>query len=111
MNTQHIWTIGASFIQGYCTAASTRASKTRYLGSSPSAPARIMEKKKVCPEVYKQEGKPDRLCVLDYYHSGYCQDETGFKFWIEYLPMGYKVYWPDFLGNGPDGYPMNNKSF
>lgn len=67
--------------------------------------------KKVCPEAYKKEGSPDRHCVLKQYHSGYCQDETGFKFYIEYLSGGSKVYWPDFLGNGPNGYPMNNKAF
>jgi len=66
---------------------------------------------KVCQEVYKQEGCPDRHCTLDYYHVGCCEDETGFMFIVEHLPLGFKVYWPDHLGNGPSGYPMNNPAF
>ena len=66
---------------------------------------------KICSEVYKGNGDPDRHCVLDEYHVGCCKDETGFKFTVEHLAFDHKVYWPNHIGNGPSGYPMNNEGF
>jgi hypothetical protein len=66
---------------------------------------------KVCSEVYKGLDGPNRRCVLDEYHVGCCKDESGFKFIVEHLAFDHKVYWPNQLGNGPSGYPMNNEAF
>jgi hypothetical protein len=66
---------------------------------------------KICPEIYKEDGEPNRCCILDSYHVGCCQDGSGFKFIVEHLAFDHKVYWPDRLGNGPSGYPMNNEAF
>lgn len=45
----------------------------------------------------------DKACSLDKYHDGFHQDINGFKFFDE--------KWPNHLGNGPSGYPMNNPGF
>ena len=44
-----------------------------------------------------------KSCVKELYHSGYHQDNSGFKF----IDDNY----PDQLGNSPNGYPMNNPAF
>lgn len=48
----------------------------------------------------KAQGK---VCDLELYHDGVHIDSTGFKF----IDKDY----PDLLGNGPSGYPMNNRGF
>jgi hypothetical protein len=44
------------------------------------------------------------------YHGGHCRSEDGFEFIVEHTDYGL-VYWPDYLGNGPNRYPMNNRAF
>jgi hypothetical protein len=44
-----------------------------------------------------------RICDLEQYHEGAHIDPSGFKFIDD--------RYPDHLGNGPDGYPMNNPAF
>lgn len=44
-----------------------------------------------------------KTCVLEKYHGSDHQDDIGFKFIDD--------RWPNYLGNGPDGYPMNNAAF
>lgn len=44
-----------------------------------------------------------KVCVLEEYHNSHHQDDVGFKFIDD--------RWPNYLGNGPDGYPMNNAAF
>lgn len=51
-----------------------------------------------CPRKHK-----NRTCIFEEFHDKYCQDKNGFKF------LGEK--YPDVLGNGPSGYPMNNQAF
>lgn len=46
---------------------------------------------------FKAQG---RACVLERLHSSAHEDAAGFRFIDE--------RWPNNLGNGPDGYPMNN---
>lgn len=48
----------------------------------------------------KAQGK---VCNLEFYHSGCHIDSSGFKFINE--------HYPNYLGNGPGGYPMNNPAF
>lgn len=48
----------------------------------------------------KAQGKS---CCLESYHDGVHIDAAGFKFIDE--------NWPNHLGNGSNGYPMNNPAF
>jgi hypothetical protein len=45
----------------------------------------------------------NRICNLEDLHDGCHVDSLGFKFIDE--------SWLNHLGNGPDGYPMNNAAF
>lgn len=43
------------------------------------------------------------ICCLPDLHDGIHVDKSGLKFIDD--------DWPNHLGNGPDGYPMNNQTF
>lgn len=49
------------------------------------------------------EEAQNRVCTLELNHDGHHEDSTGFKFIDD--------EWPNYLGNGPSGYPMNNPAF
>jgi hypothetical protein len=74
-----------------------RSAKVVYLFAKSINPYRHKNMSKCGKEA---QGK---ICHLDSFHQGCHIDSSGFKFIDD--------RWPNQMGNGPSGYPMNNPAF